>query len=142
MNVRPEGVASIVNEILESGCSPAVKTAALIRAEKEKTAAQKTAAQQAATLKNAAPPRKKIKNGGGSGGTKKKNGENAGEPAEEKTALPAAARVLAVTNESGDGAVISTYKNALNILDESENADERRQANTGNEEGAKSNGEE
>lgn len=132
LNVRPEGVASIVNEILESGCSPAVKTAALIRAEKEKTAAQKAAA----------PPRKKIKNGGGSGGTKKKNGENAGEPAEEKTALPAAARVLAVTNESGDGAVISTYKNALNILDESENADERRQANTGNEEGAKSNGEE
>ena len=147
LNVRPEGVASIVNEILESGCSPAVKTAALIRAEKEKTAAQKTAAQktaaqQAATQKTAAPPRKKIKNGGGSGGTNKKNGENAGEPAEEKTALPAAARVLAVTNESGDGAVISTYKNALNILDESENADERRQANTGNEEGAKSNGEE
>ena len=142
LNVRPEGVASIVNEILESGCSPAVKTAALIRAEKEKTAAQKAAAQQAATQKNAAPPRKKIKNGGGSGGTNKKNGENAGEPAEEKTALPAAARVLAVTNESGDGAVISTYKNALNILDESENADECRQANTGNEEGAKSNGEE
>ncbi len=142
LNVRPEGVASIVNEILESGCSPAVKTAALIRAEKEKTAAQKTAAQQSATQKTAAPPRKKIKNGGGSGGTKKKNGENAGEPAEEKTALPAAARVLAVTNESGDGAVISTYKNALNILDESENADECRQANTGNEEGAKSNGEE
>ena len=142
LNVRPEGVASIVNEILESGCSPAVKTAALIRAEKEKTAAQKTAAQQAAAQKTAAPPRKKIKNGGGSGGTKKKNGENAGEPSEEKTALPAAARVLAVTNESGDGAVISTYKNAMNILDESENADERRQANTGNEEGAKSNGEE
>lgn len=137
LNVRPEGVASIVNEILESGCSPAVKTAALIRAEKEKTAAQQAAAQ-----KTAAPPRKKIKNGGGSGGTKKKNGENAGEPAEEKTALPAAARVLAVTNESGDGAVISTYKNAMNILDESENAGERRQANTGNEEGAKSNGEE
>lgn len=137
LNVRPEGVASIVNEILESGCSPSVKTAALIRAEKEKTAAQQAAAQQAA-----APPRKKIKNGGGSGGTKKKNGENAGEPAEEKTALPAAARVLAVTNDSGDGAVISTYKNAMNILDESENAGERRQANTGNEEGAKSNGEE
>lgn len=142
LNVRPEGVASIVNEILESGCSPAVKTAALIRAEKEKTAAKQSAAQQAAAQKTAAPPRKKIKNGGGSGGTKKKNGENAGEPAEEKTALPAAARVLAVTNESGDGAVISTYKNAMNILDESENADECRQANTGNEEGAKSNGEE
>ena len=120
LNVRPEGVASIVNEILESGCSPAVKTAA-----------QKAAAQQAAAQKTAAPPRKKIK-----------NGENAGDPAEEKTALPAAARVLAVTNESGDGAVISTYKNAMNILDESENADECRQANTGNEEGAKSNGEE
>lgn len=147
LNVRPEGVASIVNEILESGCSPAVKTAALIRAEKEKTAAQKTAAQKAAAQKTAAqktaaPPRKKIKNGGGSGETKKKNGGNAGEPAEEKNALPAAARVLAVTNESGDGAVISTYKNAMNILDESENAGERRQANTGNEEGAKSNGEE
>ena len=144
LTARPENIASIVNEILESGCSPSARTAALIRAEKEKNAAGKTAANpQAAAQKTAAPQGKKIKNGRGSGGTNKKNCEAENNSEEEKTALPAAARVLAVTNESGDGAVISTYKNAIDILDENESASEQKQTKINEEEqGGNGNGEE
>ena len=135
LTVRPESIASIVNEILESGCSPAARTAALIRAEKEKNAAAEKFA--------AAPQGKKIKNGRGRGGMNKKNGESQNDSAEEKTALPSIARVLAVTNESGNGAVISTYRNASDISGENERATESEPEKRNEEkQGGESNGEE
>lgn len=140
LTVRPESIASIVNEILESGCSPSAKTAALIRAEKEKNAVlEKSASEKSA----AAPQGKKIKNGRGRGGTNKKNCERENNSEEAKTFLPSDSRVLAVTNEAGEGAVISTYRNALNILDESESKAENKQEKTNEEkQGGNGNGEE
>ncbi len=132
LTVRPENIASIVNDILENGNASAAKNLAAMQA-------QKTQAQQE---KAAAKFRGKTKNGGGSPSANGNFGGNFGENRSEKSGggagrkeeiigLPKnVSRVIAVTNESGEGAVISTYQNAINIFEE-RNEEERK----GNENG-------
>ena len=134
LTVRPESVASIVNGLLENGGSPAAETVAAMQAEKAK--------------KRTFSPRGKRKNDGDRGGTDVQEDDPQSRQPGETTSLPkTAVRVLAVTDDSGEGAVISTYKNAIDLFEERETETEngkraeRAQKNK-NGQGANGNGEE